>query len=226
MLCNLIITLFPDVSIKKSSVSQFPIKEFRSVIETQRGRGSQLRWCLTPAASRGGRGWWVCCGAPETRQKCERQTGAHSDLPSGSSPHMSAQKGTGMETAMQSGVSRFTSRDVMEHGGICSFKTNTTQWNSRSACRGYISSGRRRWRRGGCGPPVSECKSWGRKTGWARRWRANQRIVAGRGCGWRSWTWWPRCPDWTLSAWRRGERKYGGNQRGRGETIINILFSL
>lgn len=108
---------------------------------------------------------------------------------------------TGRQTAMQSGVSIFT---VYIHrcDGTQRSQTNMTPRSSHSACRGCISSGRRRWRRGECGPPVSECKSWGRKTGWARRWRANRRIVAGQGCGWRSWTWWPHCPDWTLSAWR------------------------
>lgn len=56
-------------------------------------------------------------------------------------------------------------------------------WCSHSACLGYISSERRRWRRGRCVPLVSEYMSSGRKRGLARHWPADQRIVAGQGCG-------------------------------------------
>lgn len=78
--------------------------------------------------------------------------------------------------------------------------------DSRSACQGCISSGRRRWRRRGCVPPASACRSWGRRRGWARRWTAGLRSASGPGCGWRSWTWWQRCPGWSQSTCREGGR--------------------
>lgn len=87
--------------------------------------------------------------------------------------------------------------------------TPTARWdvNPRNACQGCISSGRRRWRRGRCVPPALGCKSLGRKTGLARRWPGGQRTAAVRGCGWRSWTWWPRCPDWTRSVCDKRKRQ-------------------
>lgn len=147
----------------------------------------------TSAASREGRGWSVYCAAPGTHRKCGKRTVAHSDPPLRSSPHRSTQK-------RQRDSRAFLLNPDMRQDMKVEGKTKQLWGDSHSAYRGYISSGRRRWTRGGCVPPVLECTSLGKKTGLARHWSADRRIVAGRGCGWRSWTWWPHFPGWTLSA--------------------------
>lgn len=72
--------------------------------------------------------------------------------------------------------------------------------DSRSLCWGWRCGCVCRWRGSWWGRHSWPCERGGRMT--ARADRPTRRTSSEPGCGWRSWVWWRRCPDWTRSACR------------------------